>query len=745
MPPPASRRTSHGANHAVHHAHHAHGHGHTVKRRQGSSTHLHSGHHGAVAHAAPHAGPSRRSSEGEHGRRAVAAGLTMASMEPGKAKRKTSGDRPVKKANRSDTSLSTLSRVNSRHSNSSNSRNNSRHSSRNPSPTRPAANTRQRSDPSVQLDEAGNPTAEVDSGEEGWEDEGKKPRSDTPKADMGDLRRTKSDSHAPPEPKATDSGAPRPPVPTTRKTTGFAGPTQTPDPLVGVYSHALNDPTHIMPAHQIKHQQSARSLHAIQVQNGETEARTPGLGRRSDGARRSMPGMSRTSSTASMRRTESPGVLAEVKRVESGLSMTKTAGDTPPAARGPADSAETERPNDPSDVRVGAEPAARLSTSPSYPFPKVASAVTEEPLSESPSNMITETPPPIHEHIDEPPRSRQISTASSQAPRTLRHRYSNSSIRSIQSLRAPPHPLNSPTGYRTGIHPSASTQTSPRRGKGLSMHHPPIAPPVVSSDVASGMKWTVNGLPEEAEEQIRRSPAAGTRRARVAEPSTAAPAAPSISGRTSSFSSVRSVATLLGSTSIHSTAPSSPARPGADRRPTALQATARAARLRSTADPAAYHASLGLSPATADTAHLISRFLPPPKTERPSWEISPEAIQAGHVGIGLTNGDYRESHEALMRTMMTMGVKETAGAAAGGRVASSASRMGDVGSGAITPRQAGMSISSMDDIVGVGMVKVNGAKGGMLVARGGWEGRSPFLLSVDRCLAQKPVRGVPGI
>lgn len=41
---------------------------------------------------AAQAGPSRRSSEGEHGRRAVAAGLTMASMEPGKAKRKGSAD-----------------------------------------------------------------------------------------------------------------------------------------------------------------------------------------------------------------------------------------------------------------------------------------------------------------------------------------------------------------------------------------------------------------------------------------------------------------------------------------------------------------------------------------------------------------------------------------------------------------------------------------------------------------------------
>jgi hypothetical protein len=556
--------------------------------------------------------------------------------------------------------------------------------------------------------------AEVDSGEEGWEDEAKKSRQETPKAaEGGELRRTKSDQNDRP----SEETAKMPPPAITRKTTGFAGPTQTPDPNITTYSHALNDPTHIMPAHQIKHQQSARSLHAYQAQaNGENDGRTPSLGRRSDGSRRSMPGVSRSSSRVSIggRVVESPG---DVKRVESGLSMTKTAGDTPPIREQP----ESDAPPETSATFVDEVHG----TSPSYPFPQLT---TTQPLSESPSTLNAGHSPPAVQ-----PRSRQISTVSTQAPRTLRHRYSNSSIRSVQSLRAPPHPLNSPTGYKTGIHPSSSTQTSPRRSKGPSMHHPPIAPPVISSDVANGTRWISNGLPEDGEADVPRSPAAPRR------PANGNGAGPSTMARSSSFASIRSIATLLGSTTISSTPSSqSPSqaqgqmRPPPNRRPTAMEATSKAARMRSTADPAAYHASLGLSPATADTAHLISRFLPPPKTSRPTWEIHPSAMVDGYPSLGLTNGDYRESHEALVRTMMSMGVEKPA----------TTRSTSYLGSGAITPRQPGLSISSIDEVAGVGIIK--GSKG-LMVSRGGWEGRSPFLLSVDRCLAQKPVRGVPGI
>lgn len=578
------------------------------------------------------------------------------------------------------------------------------------------------------------------------------------------MRRTRSDTHAAPV-KQSRSGLnlaeteTRPPPMVTRKTTGFAGPTQVPDPAIATPSHALNDPTHIMPAHQIKHQQSARSLHALQAMQADADGK--GLGRRSDAGRRSMTGLSRTNSSASVNGKEE---MKEVKRVESGLSMTKTAGDTPPIAR-PSQSADQDvpqtpaEPNDPSDLRKGSEPRPEPSGSPSYPFPRLLSEGdgAQTALSASPSTIKPPTPPIHHQQRDQTnPRSRQISTASTNnGQRTLRHRYSNSSIRSIQSLRAPPHPLNSPTGYRTGIHPSASAHTSPMKAKGPSMHHPPIAPPVINRDKAEGMRWTGTGIPEDAE-MTRMSPA--SRRTATNGTAESVKARGTAQGRTSSFSSIRSITNLLGSSSLgqptssNSTVAdppsSSTSRPGPNRRPTAFEATAKAARLRSTADPAAYHASLGFPSSTADTAHLISRFLPPPKTSRPVWEIPADAAREGFVGIGLTNGDYRESHEALVRTMMTMGVER------GGRVGSfrgSSIIASAGGDGTMTSRQGGnmsrqgqgMSVSSIDEVVGVGMVK--GSKGGLVVSRGGWEGRSPFLLSVDRCLAQKPHRAIQGI
>lgn len=681
----------------------------------------------------------------------------------------------------------------------------------------------------------------MDSAEEGWEDESKKDRSHgrTPRAatrpgvDDGKEGRRKSDTHV--QLRKSRSGVnldthahtheeSRPPN-TTRKTTGFAGPTQTPDPAVATPTHAQNDPLHIMPAHQIKHQQSARSLHAQQAQQAQLQqqqqqqaadtASDMGLGKRGDASRRSLTGLRRTESDMSSGNrqrtgsTEMPPAMPDVKRVESGLSMTKTAGETPPNARrqpaGPGHETPT-APNDPSDIRVGAEPAGEAHTSPSYPFPRPLHeqhqdepTVSDAPLSESPSTIMA--PPPQQQPHPQPrrqqaeeyqPRSRQISTASTNTiangptgtSRTLRHRYSNSSIRSIQSLRAPPHPLNSPTGYRTGMHGggSGSTHPSPMKGKGPSMHHPPIAPPVINREMAEGMQWASSGVPEDS--PTSSSPTRSVRR--DAGGSQRADRAPTI-GRTSSFSSVRSFTNLLGG-STNSAAPSTSSsttqrnsntanaqsRPGANRRPTALEAASKASRLRSTADPAAYHASLGYPSSTADTAHLISRFLPPPKVPRPAWEISPDAARAGYVGIGLTNGDYRESHEALVRTMRDLGTgalgdgnKSVFGRQSSGgtsRLAFGLNVNGDpaaqrnasmtttLGSGALTPRQSahGLSISSIDEMnattsapTNYGIIK--GQRGGLVVQKGGWGGRTPFLLSVDRCLAQRPRRSITGI
>ena len=68
---------------------------HTPMQQRRSSTHvMHTNNHPKrrpSQHSAHHAGPSRRGSEGETGRRAAAAGLAMHGMD-GKAPRRKSGD-----------------------------------------------------------------------------------------------------------------------------------------------------------------------------------------------------------------------------------------------------------------------------------------------------------------------------------------------------------------------------------------------------------------------------------------------------------------------------------------------------------------------------------------------------------------------------------------------------------------------------------------------------------------------------
>jgi hypothetical protein len=96
-----------------------------------------------------------------------------------------------------------------------------------------------------------------------------------------------------------------------------------------------------------------------------------------------------------------------------------------------------------------------------------------------------------------------------------------------------------------------------------------------------------------------------------------------------------------------------------------MQAASAASRLNTTSDPVAYHHSLGFSPATAETAHLLSRFLPAKKPHRPRWSIThrealeaAEATERGEMPnyrIGLTDGQYREAHESLVATLKEVG------------------------------------------------------------------------------------------
>lgn len=204
--------------------------------------------------------------------------------------------------------------------------------------------------------------------------------------------------------------------------------------------------------------------------------------------------------------------------------------------------------------------------------------------------------------------------------------------------------------------------------------------------------------------------------------------------------------------------------------------------MQSTSDPVAYHASLGHSTATAETAHLISRFLPPKKVKRPVWEVPSTVTPEGELCIGLTNGDYREAHESLIRTMRTLGGPHsdhhyhpsshsshshsgtqqsrpvTPGLTALAQVApGTAARraLNRTSSYGYTNGLLGMSTSSLnstsssaagsgEDGAAAAVGGFKGKRGEMVVLKGGWNGKTAFELSVERCFAQRPQRGVAG-
>lgn len=271
---------------------------------------------------------------------------------------------------------------------------------------------------------------------------------------------------------------------------------------------------------------------------------------------------------------------------------------------------------------------------------------------------------------------------SASLPRPL----SVTSLRSIQSLRAPPHPLNSPTG-RSGF------LDSPKSAKRVaSLHYPPAAPAVVNCETVEGQGWDEDGAP-------------------------ARPLPPTRPERVGSFSSVRSLKGVLGQP-----------RPAVSRasssRQTAAQAAAAASRLNTTSDPVAYHHSLGFSQATAETAHLLSRFLPQKRGHRPRWAISAREAMAVHeaiangeepeVRVGLTDGQYRDAHESLVNTLRELG-KTRKGPRRGNTVSKSYSYQALLGG------------------VGAEELQINSN-----VPRRRASGQTPFEMSVNRCLAQRP-------
>ncbi|BEI81850.1 hypothetical protein CcaverHIS002_0210100 [Cutaneotrichosporon cavernicola] len=269
---------------------------------------------------------------------------------------------------------------------------------------------------------------------------------------------------------------------------------------------------------------------------------------------------------------------------------------------------------------------------------------------------------------------RQASGSVPQTAPLLRRPPSHASLRSVQSLRAPPHPLNA--------------LDSPKQKREVSLHYPPAAPALVNRETVEGQGWEGDGDGAAPPAIARPEP----RPARVG-----------------SFSSVRSLKDLLNG-------PAPPRPPPTPRRLTAMQAATAVSRLGTTSDPVAYHQSLGFSATTAETAHLLSRFLPPKRKGRPRWAITAREALAAHYAleageeiepgrVGLTDGQYRDSHESLVATLRSLGARKPRRGTS--RSISYQSLLGATEEVAWSPRRQG-------------------------------SGMSPFEMSAARCLTQRP-------
>jgi hypothetical protein len=330
------------------------------------------------------------------------------------------------------------------------------------------------------------------------------------------------------------------------------------------------------------------------------------------------------------------------------------------------------------------EKIAQIETSPSYPFPRVLDAGLERTTSNGlrqSSNAST-------------PQERQPSNG-------LRHVSSNTSIRSTVSYRAPPHPLNSALGHARTASTALSTDMDMRR----SMHQPPLAPPVIYRVAAEGQTWDLLESPEPD------------------------PPAPAPMSRRESSSSQRSLRAFFQPTSsrMAPTQRSTSAAAGVpqngpipNRRPTAMEAASAASKMHTTNNPALYHQSLGYSTSQAETAHLISRFLPAKSHKKAPWILTPDSEQ-GQKGI--TESEYKPAHDSLCRMMKSVGVP-----------AKNSRNRNQTGSGF---RKASRFTSNLLTVpVGIGIIKSK--NGPLRIERGGWGGKTPIELSIARCQAQRP-------
>ena len=247
------------------------------------------------------------------------------------------------------------------------------------------------------------------------------------------------------------------------------------------------------------------------------------------------------------------------------------------------------------------------------------------------------------------------------------------------------------------------------------MHHPPIPPPVVYREVAKGE------IPEEGDGSTTLGTGNTT-------PASQAPAKPALPDRKPSFSSQQSLQGLISATAAKANGrtPSSSGSASVrapTRRRTALEVASAAAKMPTTNDPVEYHHSLGYPSTSAETAHLISRFLPH-KPRMLDWEI-PTAELNDPNRLGLPRGDYRDSHDSLIRMMKDSSL-----------TAPSVRRAASLSLSYQTLLAPGTGGGGQDGSQQVGALQSR--KGPLAVAKGGWKGKTPFELSADRCLAQRP-------
>ncbi|WOO76568.1 uncharacterized protein LOC62_01G000195 [Vanrija pseudolonga] len=689
--PTLQRRGTRSSAHSVHSAGHGHGHGHGHHERHHSSHH-HTAHHGAhPRRLSSHSSHGRRrGSEGEGGRRALAAGLTMHVLDAAAAA-KDGKKAPVTKRKTSDASKSSSSNA----------------------AAHAAAVKSSRSDTHLpRLSRTASQVSVVSSGGSG-SGPGKK-RKDVPlhvDRRKGSVEVIAGDGAGAQQPddEEWESGGEEASAPS-------AGITPAAAVLAAAHPQAAQGQQQQQQVVQepralpLRRAASDRPLqNSIAFTESPIEALSPRTTLRATGFPSASSDRSLVDDQVTFATTRGGGAAAPQPQQHPAAAPPAPAPDSQPGSARPAStSTAADTPEEPV---------------PGFPFPTMA---------ENTGSPADAAPP-----APEQPRQRVVS----QPPAPLRRLASHSSLRSATSLRAP-HPLNSPTGGRNGFAGVFGTTPS-RQHRVASLHYPPAAPAVVYREHVEGQMEDY--VPETPASMVLDLP-------ELNDP----PARP----RVGSFSSMRSLKDILGQVVGSPAPPASPSaqstysvgRPASrrvattgsnPRRPTAMSVAAKVSRLKTTSNPVEYHQSLGFSSATAETAHLLSRFLPPKKPRRPRWAMTVREAHAAHQAaadgeeprVGLTDGQYRAAHESLVTTLQELGGTKRTSA-----------RRPSTGAGSLPRGYSYHSLLSAVDELAIGShpapesTAPTAGPAGLIPAKAGL-GRSPFELSAARVLAQRNKAG----